>query len=110
MRIPFLASSLALLPIAAGEEIGWHASGRGGAIAAEDSRAVSAGLKMLERGGNATDAAVAAMLVASVADFGMFCIGAEVPFMIYDARRQEVKTLSGLGAAPLDEEESLPMR
>ena len=47
MRIPFLASSLALLPIAAGEEIGWHASGRGGAIAAEDSRAVSAGLKML---------------------------------------------------------------
>ncbi len=85
-------------------EITWHASGKGGAVAAEDPKAVQAGIEMLEKGGNAADAAVSTMLVASVMDYGMFCIGAECPFMIYDAEKKEVKTLSGLGGAPLDEE------
>ena len=50
------------------------------------------------------DAAVATMLVASIMNYGMFCIGAEVPFMIYDTKKKEVKTLSGLGAAPLNQD------
>ena len=80
-----------------------HAQGYGGAVAAEDSRAVEAGIAMLKNDGNATDAAVAVMLAASVVDYGMFSIGSEIPFMIYDKKSERVKTLSGLGSAPLDE-------
>ena len=80
-----------------------HAQGYGGAVAAEDSRAVEAGIAMLKNDGNATDAAVAVMLAASVVDYGMFSIGSEIPFMIYDKKSGRVKTLSGLGSAPLDE-------
>ena len=80
-----------------------HAQGYGGAVAAEDSRAVEAGIAMLKNDGNATDAAIAVMLAASVVDYGMFSIGSEIPFMIYDKKSERVKTLSGLGSAPLDE-------
>ena len=85
------------------DSITYHARGSGGAVAAEDSRAVEAGIAMLNTGGNATDAAVAVMLAASVVDYGMFSIGSEIPFMIYDKKSETVKTLSGLGSAPLDE-------
>ena len=87
----------------ANKSITYHANGNDGAVAAEDARAVAAGIKMLNSGGNATDAAVAVMLAASVVDYGMFAIGAEIPFMIYDKKSGKVKTLSGLGSAPLDE-------
>lgn len=86
----------------ANNSITYHANGNDGAVAAEDARAVAAGIKMLNSGGNATDAAVAVMLAASVVDYGMFAIGAEIPFMIYDKKSGKVKTLSGLGSAPLD--------
>ena len=85
------------------DSITYHAQGYGGAVAAEDSRAVEAGIAMLKNEGNATDAAVAVMLAASVVDYGMFSIGSEIPFMIYDKNSGRVKTLSGLGSAPLDE-------
>ena len=85
------------------DSITYHAQGYGGAVAAEDSRAVEAGIAMLKNDGNATDAAVAVMLAASVVDYGMFSIGSEIPFMIYDKKSGTVKTLSGLGSAPLDE-------
>ncbi|MEC9043108.1 MAG: gamma-glutamyltransferase, partial [Verrucomicrobiota bacterium] len=85
------------------DSITYHAQGYGGAVAAEDSRAVEAGIAMLKNDGNATDAAVAVMLAASVVDYGMFSIGSEIPFMIYDKKSGRVKTLSGLGSAPLDE-------
>ena len=85
------------------DSITYHARGSGGAVAAEDSRAVEAGIAMLKNDGNATDAAVAVMLAASVVDYGMFSIGSEIPFMIYDKKSGRVKTLSGLGSAPLDE-------
>ena len=85
------------------DSITYHARGSGGAVAAEDSRAVEAGIAMLKNDGNATDAAVAVMLAASVVDYGMFSIGSEIPFMIYDKKSETVKTLSGLGSAPLDE-------
>ncbi len=89
---------------AAADEIGWHASGQGGAVAAGDSAAVAAGIRLLEDGGNAADAAAATLLALAVTDYGMFAIGGEIPLLIYDARRGEVKSLSGVGAAPLDEE------
>ncbi len=87
---------------AIGEEITWHATGKGGAIAAGGKEAVAAGLSILKQGGNAADAASATLLALSITDYGSFVIGSEVPLIIYDARKKEVKVLSGLGGAPLD--------
>ncbi len=85
-------------------DITWKASGRGGAVAAGGSEAVAAGLDILRADGNAADAAVATLLALSVTDYGAFAIGGEIPLIIYDANKQEVKVLSGLGRAPLDPE------
>jgi gamma-glutamyltranspeptidase/glutathione hydrolase len=84
------------------ESPSWKASGSGGAVAAGDPRAVEAGLSILREGGNAADAAVATIFALAVTDYGLFAIGGEVPLMIWDAERREVKTLSGVGRAPLD--------
>ena len=81
--------------------VGWKASGKGGAVAAGSGKAVQAGLDILEKGGNAADSAAATIIALSVTDYGMFCIGGEVPFIIYDAAKKEVKVLCGLGRAPL---------
>jgi gamma-glutamyltranspeptidase / glutathione hydrolase len=85
------------------EEISWRASGRGGVVAAgRDGEAVAAGIRLLTDGGNAADAAAATILAQSVTDYGLFAIGGEIPLLIYDANRQQIKVLSGVGAAPLD--------
>ena len=86
-----------------GDTIGWQASGKGGAVAAGRSGAVAAGVGLLSDGGNAADAAAATLLALSVTDYGSFAIGGEVPLLIYDAERQEVKVLSGVGRAPSDQ-------
>jgi len=84
-------------------EIGWRASGSGGAVTAGRSReVVSAALDVLAEGGNAADAAATSLLGLSVTEHGLFASGGEVPLLIYDAKRKEVKVLSGLGRAPLD--------
>ena len=83
-------------------EIGWNSSGKGGAVAAGGKDAVAAGISMLEQGGNAADAAAATLLALSITDYGSFAIGAEIPLIIYDARKKEVKVLCGLGGAPLN--------
>ena len=88
---------------AVGREIGWRASGSGGAVTAGRSReVVSAALDVLAEGGNAADAAATSLLGLSVTEHGLFASGGEVPLLIYDAKRKEVKVLSGLGRAPLD--------
>ncbi len=84
------------------DEITWYAMGKGGAVAAGGKEAVAAGLSILKQGGNAADAASATLLALSVTDYGYFVIGSEVPLIIYDARKEQVKVLSGLGGAPLD--------
>ncbi len=85
-------------------KIGWHASGKAGAVAAGDGRSVAAGISILEKGGNAADAAAATLLALTVTDYGRFTIGAEIPLIIYDAKKGRVKVLCGLGGAPLDPE------
>lgn len=82
--------------------MGWQASGKGGAVAAGKQESVDAGISILEAGGNAADAAVGTILALSITDYGLFAIGGEVPFMIYDAKAGEVKVLNGLGGAPSD--------
>ena len=97
--------SLAILILCVGldaAEIGWKASGKGGAVAAGEKGAVAAGISILEKGGNAADAAAATLLALSITDYGYFAIGAEIPFIIYNAGTAEVKVLCGLGGAPLD--------
>ncbi|MBM4094014.1 MAG: hypothetical protein FJ276_32095, partial [Planctomycetes bacterium] len=86
------------------DSIRWNASGKGGAVAAGGSRSVAAGIQMLLQDGNAADAAAATLLALAVTDYGSFAIGGEVPLMIYDARKQEVKVLCGVGRSPLGQE------
>ena len=106
-KLPTLSGTAALflllvpLTILA-DEITWKASGKGGAVAAGHADAVAAGLQILEQDGNAADAAAATLLALAVTDYGLFSVGGEVPLLIYDAKQEEVKVLSGLGGAPLD--------
>ncbi|NSW54791.1 MAG: gamma-glutamyltransferase [Armatimonadetes bacterium] len=86
------------------DQIGWCASGTGGAVAAGAAESVAAGVRLLSEGGNAADAAVATILALAVTDYGLFAIGGEVPFMIYDAAQERVRVLSGIGRAPLSPE------
>lgn len=83
------------------DQIGWQATSSVGAIAAGGAGAVDAGMQMLENGGNAADAAAATLLALQVTDHIACCIGGEVPLLIYDAARKQVKSLSGMGRAPL---------
>ena len=99
--IVFLAmSTTAVL----GGEIGWKDSGKGGGVAAGAPESVAAGISLLEAGGTAADAAAATILALAITDYGLFAIGGEVPFLIYDAKKGEVKVLCGAGRATLDEE------
>ena len=82
-------------------ELGWCASGRNGALAGGGSKAVAAGLEVLERGGNAIDAAVTTIFALAVTDFDQyFCFGGEVPILVFDARRGVVEVVCGQGGAP----------
>ena len=83
------------------QSIGWKADSKSGVVAAGGAGAVAAGIGILAQDGNAADAAVATLLALMVTDHGYCSIGGEVPLMIYDASRQEVKVLSGMGSAPL---------
>ena len=87
---------------AAGTEPQRAASGTQGLVVSGRAAATNAGIQMLEHGGNAADAGAATLLALSVTYVGAFCIGGEVPVLMYDAARHEVKVLAGQGAAPLD--------
>ena len=62
--------------------------------------ATAAGVRMLERGGNAVDAGVAAGLAINVVQPDMTSLGGVAPIMIYLAETREVVTISGLGWWP----------
>lgn len=85
------------------QEIGWKAVSKTGVVAAGGAKAVAAGIEILEAGGNAADAAAATILALNVTDHGACSIGGEVPLLIFDAEKQEVKSLSGQGRAPLSQ-------
>lgn len=54
----FISTVIALTSLV-DAEIGWHASGKNGAVAAGKKESVAAGISILEKGGNAADAAAA---------------------------------------------------
>jgi gamma-glutamyltranspeptidase/glutathione hydrolase len=62
--------------------------------------ASAAGMAVLERGGNAFDAAVAAGFTLQVVEPHLNGPGGDVPALLYDARAQEVVVLCGQGPAP----------
>jgi gamma-glutamyltranspeptidase/glutathione hydrolase len=62
--------------------------------------ASAAGMAMLERGGNAFDAAVAAGFVLQVVEPHLNGPGGEAPIVLYSADRDEVLVVDGQGPAP----------
>jgi gamma-glutamyltranspeptidase/glutathione hydrolase len=78
------------------------AAGNRGVVVSGKPAATAAGIKMLEQGGNAADAGAATLLALSVTYVGAFCVGGEVPILVYDADQKNVKLLEGQGEAPRD--------
>jgi gamma-glutamyltranspeptidase/glutathione hydrolase len=75
-------------------------AGTFGMVAATHWLASAAGMAVLERGGNAFDAAVATGLVLQVVEPHLNGPGGEVPVIAFDARRGETFVVCGQGTAP----------
>src|SRR5512145_3387153 len=80
---------------------------RNGAIATSQPLATAAGLRVLQSGGNAIDAAVTAAAVLSVVEPTMNGVGGDLFAIVYDAKTKTVRALNASGraasAATLDE-------
>lgn len=74
--------------------------GKRGVVAGGQPLSVEAGLRILQRGGNAVDAGVATILAASVIEFSHFSFGGEVPILI-KLKGQKVVVVEGMGQAPM---------
>lgn len=74
--------------------------GTTGIVAAGRHYAVAAGTRILQAGGNAFDAGVAAVFAAAVTEISHFGLGGEAPAIVYSASDQTVKVISGQGPAP----------
>ena len=73
--------------------------GRRGVVAGGQPLSVEAGMRILQHGGNATDAGVATILAASVIEFSHFSFGGEVPILI-KLKGKDVSVIEGMGTAP----------
>jgi gamma-glutamyltranspeptidase / glutathione hydrolase len=78
------------------------ATGSQGVVVSGRPAATAAGIKILRKGGNAADAGAATLLALSVTYVGAFCVGGEVPILVYNADQKNVKLLEGQGEAPRD--------
>ncbi len=74
--------------------------GKRGVVAGGSPLSVEAGLRIMQRGGNAVDAGVATILAASVIEFSHFSFGGEVPILI-KLKGQKVVVIEGMGQAPM---------
>jgi len=84
------------------QDLTWFSSGNGGMVAAGPKASAQAGIDILAQGGNAVDGAVAVIFNLAVSDYGMFCIGGEVPFMFYNTVTGKVLVYNGMGGGPKD--------
>lgn len=71
-----------------------------GMVSSSHWLATSSGMSILERGGNAFDAAVAAGLVLQVAEPHLCGPGGEVPILMYRSNDDSVTVINGQGTAP----------
>ena len=111
MRKIISISSVSLLllvpfawPQATKTAVGQHgpsvAVGSQGVVVSGRPAATAAGIKILQQGGNAADAGAATLLALSVTYVGAFCVGGEVPILVYSADGKNVKLIEGQGEAP----------
>jgi gamma-glutamyltranspeptidase/glutathione hydrolase len=75
---------------------------RNGIVAAESPLAAQAGVRVLERGGNAVDAAIAANAMMGVVEPMMNGIGGDLFAIVYDAKANKLYGLNSSGWAPKD--------
>jgi gamma-glutamyltranspeptidase/glutathione hydrolase len=73
---------------------------RNGAIATSQPLATAAGLRVLQSGGNAIDAAVTAAAVLSVVEPTMNGAGGDLFAIVYDAKTKKIHGLNASGRAP----------
>ena len=73
---------------------------RGGIVAAESPLAAQAGVRMLEQGGNAVDAAIATNAMMGVVEPMMNGIGGDLFAIVYDAKANKLYGLNASGWAP----------
>jgi gamma-glutamyltranspeptidase/glutathione hydrolase len=73
---------------------------RGGIVAAESPLASQAAVRILERGGNAVDSAIAANAMMGVVEPMMNGIGGDLFVLVYDAKASKLYGLNASGWAP----------
>jgi gamma-glutamyltranspeptidase/glutathione hydrolase len=73
---------------------------RGGIVAAESPLAAQAGVRILESGGNAVDAAIATNAMMGVVEPMMNGIGGDLFAIVYDAKANKLYGLNASGWAP----------
>jgi gamma-glutamyltranspeptidase/glutathione hydrolase len=73
---------------------------RGGIVATESPLASQAGVRILERGGNAVDAAITANAMMGVVEPMMNGIGGDLFVIVYDAKANKLYGLNASGWAP----------
>ncbi|MBT7611690.1 MAG: gamma-glutamyltransferase family protein [Rhodospirillaceae bacterium] len=71
-----------------------------GVVASTHWQASAAGMAMLEKGGNAFDAAVAAGCVLNVVEPDQNGPGGDVPIILWSEKNQKVEVICGQGTAP----------
>lgn len=92
---------LLLLLIVAGVSIGGQVMAVNGMVVTPAPMAAQAGLRILQQGGNAFDAAVATAATMAVVDPLMSGLGGVGGYaLIYDAKKQQIRSLDFVGAAP----------
>lgn len=89
-----------VLPLASAQTFRPVVRGRRGVVAGGHPLSVEAGLRILQKGGNAVDAGVATILAASVIEFSHFSFGGEVPILI-KLKGKPVAVVEGMGQAPM---------
>jgi gamma-glutamyltranspeptidase/glutathione hydrolase len=87
------------LPVSSADTFHPVVRGRRGVVAGGHPLSVEAGMRVLQRGGNAVDAGVATILAASVIEFSHFSFGGEVPILI-KLKGKPVAAVEGMGTAP----------
>jgi gamma-glutamyltranspeptidase / glutathione hydrolase len=98
------AGAMAMLTVSAqGQDRGQTRSmviSQGGIVASESPLASQAGVRILERGGNAVDAAIATNAMMGVVEPMMNGVGGDLFAIIYDAKANKLYGLNASGWAP----------
>ena len=73
-----------------------------GVVVSTNQQASDAGAEVLDQGGNAFDAACAALITQCVTEPGYVCLGGEIAALSYHCTGRNVNAISGVGMAPGD--------